>query len=132
MEIRFNGKAALVTEAGCGVGAAIAVAPGAAGAQVAIHYNSNRPGAEKVCADIRARGGPEALLLTADLMDPQAIPAMVSEVAARLGRIDILVDNAGGLLDRRTVSEMPDKIYEQVMELNMGSAFRVSRAVIPL
>ncbi len=132
MEIRLDGKVALITGAGSGIGAAIAVAFGAAGARVVLHYNSSKKGAEKASADIRMQRGPEPLLVKADLLDAKAVAGLIRTVSDTLGRVDILVNNTGGLLDRRVVEEMPDEIYAQVMELNMGTAFRVSRGVIPI
>lgn len=132
MKIQLEGKVALVTGASTGIGAAIAKEFAAAGAKVAIHYHSSKTEAEQVAAAIRSPGGADTLLVRADVMDPQAIIDMVRIVNEKFGRIDILVNNAGGLLDRHFVEEMPDESYWRVMELNMGSAFRVSRSVIPI
>jgi 3-oxoacyl-[acyl-carrier protein] reductase len=132
MEIRLDGKVALVTGASTGIGAAIALVFAEAGARVALHYNNSKAEAEKVAATIRSRGWPETMLVKADVYDGQAIKDMVRAVGDKFGRIDILVNNAGGLLDRQKVEDMPDDAYERVMELNMGSTFRVSRGVIPL
>jgi 3-oxoacyl-[acyl-carrier protein] reductase len=131
MELRFDGKAALVTGASTGIGAAIAAALGASGAKVAVHYNRSRAEAEKTAAAIRG-GGAEALLVQADLTDVRQAERLARTVADAFGRIDILVNNAGGLLDRRPVARMSDEDFDRVMELNIGSAFRVSRAVIPV
>jgi len=132
MEIRFDGKAALVTGASTGIGAAIALALGTAGARVALHYNSSKTEAEKIASLIRAHGGPETVLVKADVLNKSAIADMVRFIDEAFGRIDILVNNAGGLLDRNPVEAMPDETYFRVMELNMGSVFRVSRCVIPI
>lgn len=132
MEIRLDGKTALVTGAGTGIGAAIAVVLGASGARVALHSNASRAGAEKAAAEIRSRGGPEPFLLEADLMEAGAAERIVRMTSEKLGRIDVLVNNAGGLVERLLVEEMPDDTYARVMELNMGTTFRVSRAVIPI
>jgi 3-oxoacyl-[acyl-carrier protein] reductase len=132
MEIRLDGKVALVTGASTGIGAAIAVAFGEAGAKVALHYNANKAKAENVASAIRSKGGSETLLVKADVLDAQAIKDMVRTVNERFGRIDILVNNAGGLLERHFVDEMPDEVYARVMELNLGSTFRLSRSVIPI
>ncbi len=131
-EIRLDGKVALVTGASTGIGAAIAVAFAEAGARVVLHYNSSRAEAERVAATIRSHAGAETLLVKADVLDGHAITEMVRAASEKMGRIDILVNNAGGLLDRHSVEEFPDETYARVMELNMGSTFRVSRSVIPL
>jgi 3-oxoacyl-[acyl-carrier protein] reductase len=132
MEIRLDGKVALVTGASTGIGAAIAKAFAEAGARVVLHYNNSKAEAEKTAAAIRLKGGEEPMLVKADVLDGQAIKDMVRAVGERFARIDILVNNAGGLLGRQNVEDMQDDAYERVMELNMGSAFRVSRSVIPL
>ena len=132
MEIRLDGKVALVTGASTGIGAAIAATFAEAGATVAIHYNSSPDRAAEVAARIRSHGGPEPFLVKADVLNRRETDAMVAAVYGKLGRIDILVNSAGGLLDRHPVEDMPDESYQHVMELNVGSTFRVSRSVIPL
>lgn len=132
MEIRLDGKVALVTGASTGIGAAIAIAFARAGAKLVIHYNNSAAEAKKVAAEVSSCGGGDPLLVKADVLDGQAIKDMVRAVNGRFGRIDILVNNAGGLLDRYSVEDMSDEGYERVMELNVGSTFRVSRSVIPI
>jgi 3-oxoacyl-[acyl-carrier protein] reductase len=132
LEIRLDGKVALVTGASTGIGAAIAVAFARAGAKLVIHYNNSAAEAKKVAAEVSSCGAGDPLLVKADLLDGQAIKDMARAVNGRFGRIDILVNNAGGLLDRYSVEDMSDEGYERVMELNVGSTFRVSRSVIPI
>ena len=132
MEIRLDGKVALVTGASTGIGAAIAIAFAKAGARLVIHYNNSAAEAKKVAAEVSSCGGGDPLLVKADVLDGQAITDMVRAVNGRFGRIDILVNNAGGLLGRYSVEDMSDEGYERVMELNVGSTFRVSRSVIPV
>jgi len=132
LEIRLDGKVALVTGASTGIGAAIAIAFAKAGARLVIHYNNSAAEAKKVAAEVSSCGGGDPLLVKADVLDGQAITDMVRAVNGRFGRIDILVNNAGGLLGRYSVEDMSDEGYERVMELNVGSTFRVSRSVIPV
>jgi 3-oxoacyl-[acyl-carrier protein] reductase len=85
-------RSVLVTGASRGIGAAIARAFASAGDTVAVHYGSSRAEAERVLATLDGSGH---VIVQADLRDPEAIRAMVDEAAAPLGRIDVLVNNAG-------------------------------------
>ena len=131
MNIRFDGKMVLVTGAGTGIGAAMATAFATSGARVALHYGKSREKAEEVAASIGSRGGEKPLLVQADVLDGPAIEKMVRAVMSNLGSIDVLVNNAGGMLDRSEVDCMPEETYREVMDLNMGSIFRTSRCVVP-
>ncbi len=90
----LEGKVALVTGASKGIGAAIARELGARGAAVAVNYSGSKAEAEKVVAEIKAKGG-KAVAVQANLADPDAIGPFVQSVARQLGPIDILVNNAG-------------------------------------
>jgi NAD(P)-dependent dehydrogenase (short-subunit alcohol dehydrogenase family) len=85
-------RAVLVTGASRGIGAATAHAFAAAGDRVAVHYSSSPDAAEQVLKELPGSGH---VLVQADLADPLAIQTMVDEAAKALGRIDVLVNNAG-------------------------------------
>jgi 3-oxoacyl-[acyl-carrier protein] reductase len=87
-----GGRAVLVTGASRGIGAAVAREFAAAGDRVAVHYGASRDAADEVMASLAGAGH---VLVRADLADPEAVRAMVAEVAAGLGGLDVLVNNAG-------------------------------------
>jgi len=87
-----TGRAVLVTGASRGIGAAVAQAFAAAGDQVAVHYGARREAAMQVRESLPGEGH---VVAGADLADPEAVRRMVEEVAAALGGIDVLVNNAG-------------------------------------
>ncbi len=91
---RLEGKTVLVTGAGTGFGAELAVRAAREGAQVAVHYNSSRQGAEDTATRIRALGG-RAELVQANIVSWDAIKRLADEVWAAFGRLDILINNVG-------------------------------------
>jgi NAD(P)-dependent dehydrogenase (short-subunit alcohol dehydrogenase family) len=92
MEFDFEGKAVLVTGASRGIGKAIAGMFAQAGARVAVNYCRNRERAERTLAGLAGDGH---CLMQGDIADPADCERMVAEVVARMGRIDVLVNNAG-------------------------------------
>ncbi|GHD03601.1 oxidoreductase [Pseudorhodoferax aquiterrae] len=127
----LQGKAALVTGASTGIGAAVAEALGAHGVRVAVHYNQSREAAEAVAGRILAAGG-RAVALRADVRDTAAIQACVAEATQALGAIDILINNAGSLVQRAPIAEFTDALFDEVLHVNALSALAFCRAVVPL
>lgn len=125
------GKAVLITGASSGIGAAAARAFADLGAQVAIHFHSKEQQGQSLADDIAARGG-RAVLVRADLTDPDTAKDMVEEAATKLGKLDILINNAGSLCGRRPFMEIDDQIYNDVMNLNVRSVINASQAAVPL
>ena len=121
---RLDGMVALVTGASAGLGAAIAVGLAEAGADVAAHGNTRSPSA--ACQRIEACGR-RALAITGDLFDRTVSGGLVNAVIAGLGRLDILVNNAG-LIRRAPATEYTDEDWDQVIEVDLTSAFRLARA----
>jgi 3-oxoacyl-[acyl-carrier protein] reductase len=130
LEIRLDGKVALVTGGGTGIGRAIVMALARAGAHVAIHYHTNQAGAEEALAQIKAFGG-KAMAVRADVTRLDEIRRMVAAVTEHLGEITVLVNNAGGLVGRVSVADLTEEHYQKVMDVNLKSAFFVSQAVLP-
>lgn len=126
--LNLEGRRALVTGGGTGIGAAIAVALAEAGADVAFTYLSH-PG-EEVAAQIRALGR-RVYAAPLDATQPDEVTRVVAEAAAALGGpIDLLVNNAGGLVARASLADMSVEHWHTVMDLNLTSAFLVTQAVV--
>ncbi len=123
-------KAVLVTGASTGIGAAVARAFAAQGARVAIHYNASRDEATRLKEGIAASGG-EAILVQGDMAMDGVSERVVEEAATALGRLDGLVNNAGGMLGRVPTVEMTDEHYRRVMDLNARSVLAATRAAHP-
>jgi 3-oxoacyl-[acyl-carrier protein] reductase len=102
-----------------------------AGARVAINYLNGREAAEETLAAIKDAGG-DAFLIQADVTDSNAVKAMLDEVGiAFSGRLDILVNLAGGMVARKTLGEMDEAFFDHVMTLNLKSAFLVLHGALP-
>lgn len=122
---RLDGRAALVTGASRGLGAAISRALGEAGADVVLH--SSREEAREAADAIAVECGVRTACVTADLSDPQAAGRLVDKAVAALGQIDILVNNAG-IIRRAPAADYGDAEWDEVIEVNLSSVFRLSRA----
>lgn len=124
---RLEGKFALVTGAGSGIGRATAELFAREGAGVAV---VDVRGAEETAAAIEAGGG-AALALATDVADNAAVEAMVAAATERFGQVDVLVNNAGILDDYLPAHETPDEVWERVMGVNLKAQFLTARALIP-
>jgi 3-oxoacyl-[acyl-carrier protein] reductase len=130
MELCFDGKTILITGGSGGIGAAAAREFAIAGGTVAIHCNRNRASAELLVASLRDDGA-DAFTVQADLVDPDSAQRLVDVVVSRAGRLDVLVNNAGGLLKRIPIGEADDALGLSLYHLNFGSMFALCRAAIP-
>jgi 3-oxoacyl-[acyl-carrier protein] reductase len=91
---KLTGKVAVVTGASKGIGASIAKALGAAGASVVVNYSSDKAGAEKAVADIKAKGG-KAVAIQGDVSKSADVKQLFDETKKAFGKLDVLVNNAG-------------------------------------
>ncbi len=118
---------ALITGASTGIGAATALEFAKQGSQVAVHYNTSRDAARQVVDSVE-KGGGKAWLFQADLSQADEARTLVSAVLETCGHIDVLVNNAGSLVARRTLFEISDEFWQQVLDVNLNSAFWVTQA----
>jgi glucose 1-dehydrogenase len=129
VEIRLDGKRALVTGANSGIGRAIALALAASGARVAVNYVRQPETAEACVAEIQAQGG-EARALQADVSDPTAVREMFRHLDDAWGGIDVLVNNAGIDGVRATGWEADLAAWRHVFEINLFGAFFCAREAL--
>jgi len=127
----LKSKVVLVTGASTGIGAATAKGFAANGARVMVHYNASKAEAGAVVAEIIAAGG-EAALVQGDISDRSVPARIVANTVKHFGRIDVLINNAGGMLGRKWLGEMDDAHYDRVMDLNVWSVVAFMREVAPL
>jgi 3-oxoacyl-[acyl-carrier protein] reductase len=120
-------KVVLVTGSSTGIGAAVAKAFGANAAIVAVHYNNSKAEADRVATDIERAGG-KAAVLQGDVSDSAVCQRLVDDTVSRFGRIDVLINNAGGIIKRIPITEMSDDIFDKLVQLNMRSTLMCTKA----
>lgn len=127
MELR--GRVALVTGAGHRVGRAIALALGARGMRIAVHYNATADGAKETVRLIESAGG-EARAFSGDLTDATMPHSLVASVVDAFGRLDVLVNSAAVML-RTPFGEVTPKQWDDIMSLNIRAPFFLAQAAAP-
>jgi NAD(P)-dependent dehydrogenase (short-subunit alcohol dehydrogenase family) len=128
MKVDLDGRVALVTGAGAGIGRAIALALAENGALVGVNDIDDR--GEDTCQEITGRGG-TAAFFQANVGDPASVNEMVESLTRDLGPIDILVNNAGvnAGKDRRPVHEFADEEWHRIIRIDLDGVFYCSRVV---
>ncbi|HEY1714199.1 MAG TPA: glucose 1-dehydrogenase [Solirubrobacteraceae bacterium] len=124
----LSGAVTIVTGAGRGIGAAIARRFAAAGSDVVLSARSGVD-LEKVAASIGAPG-PRVLTVTADMTDPAVPERLVEETMARFGRVDVLVNNAGGAAPTPFLDTTPEQLSE-AFHFNVAASFALTKRAVP-
>ncbi|MEC8917637.1 MAG: SDR family NAD(P)-dependent oxidoreductase, partial [Pseudomonadota bacterium] len=119
----------IITGAGRGIGAATALMAAQKGYAVAVNYRSDKASADKVVAEIEADGG-RAIAVQADVVDEAAIVAMFETVDRELGRVEVLVNNAGVVDQISRVDEMSFERVDRMMKINVVGPFICAREAI--
>lgn len=120
---------ALVTGASRGIGKAIALELGSGGAHVAVNFRTNEAEAKAVADSIRSSGY-RAESFQADVSSTEDVTAMVNAVHAKLGNVDILINNAG-MASVRSIEEQTEEDFDRALAINLKSAFLCTQAVLP-
>ena len=129
MDVRLDGKRAVVTGGNSGIGEAIAVCLSEAGARVAINYVSHPEAARALVQRIQEQRG-IAMAINANVSEPEAVAKMFKSIEAAWGGIDILVNNAGIDGDRAFGWETDIATWRKVIEVNLLGAFYCAREAL--
>lgn len=130
LAMKLVDQVALVTGAGSGIGQATAIELAREGADIAANYFHSREGAEETCRKIKEMGR-QCITIKADVTKAGQVEEMVRRVLQKFGKVDILVNNSGGIIERSRIAEMSEKLWDDMLDLNFKSVFLCSKAVIP-
>jgi 3-oxoacyl-[acyl-carrier protein] reductase len=128
MTKKLEGKIAFITGGSRGIGAAIAKRLAADGAKVAITYTKGADAAASVVKEIEDAGG-KAIAIQADAADAEAVKAAVEKTVATLGRLDVLVNNAGTAIPK-TFEETTLEEMDRVLDINIRGVFLATQAAL--
>jgi 3-oxoacyl-[acyl-carrier protein] reductase len=127
---KLQGKVAVVTGASKGIGAGIARALGAAGASVVVNYASDKAGADKAVADIKAKGG-QAIAVKGDVSKSADVKRLFEETGKAYGKLDVLVNNAG-VFKFAPLEQSDEAEYQRQFGINVWGTIQTTREALPL
>ena len=127
---RFTNMTVVVAGAGRDIGRACAIRFAQEGANVVLTYNGAAEGAATAVAEIEKLGS-SALAIKADLTNASEVEAAISAAADKFGEIQGLVHVAGGLIARKTIADMDEAFWHQVLDVNLTSLFLMTKAALP-
>jgi len=125
----LKGRRVLVTGASSGIGSAAAVLFSEQDCYIGVHYFRTPGGAEKILEQVKKNS--DGILLRADVRDEKQVEEMVEQFADKAGSIDILINNAGSLIDRQPFETATLDYHEDIYATNVRSIFLVTRAALP-
>lgn len=128
-ETMKKSRVALVTGGSGGIGRAAAMALGAAGWRVAVHYNTNRQAAQNISDTIIAAGS-QAIAVQADVTDLEAVQRMCEDVRICLGGLDLLVNNAG-VADIVPFADITPERWRRMMSADLDGVYNCCKAALP-
>lgn len=129
--MNFDSKIVWITGSSTGIGRAAALAFAQKGADVIIHCHSSVDEARTLEAEINALGR-RCLLVQGDVADRTQVEQMTAQVESTFGRLDVLVNNAGALIQRTRLEDMDEVLWDRVMNVNLKSVYLVCKAALPL
>jgi 3-oxoacyl-[acyl-carrier protein] reductase len=125
----LKGKKVLITGSSLGIGAAAAAMFSRQGSFVGVHYCNSKAPAEQVLAEVKKNS--DGVLIQADVCNTDDIKAMVKQFAQAAGGIDVLVNNVGSMIERRTLEEATAEYHDKVYATNVRSIVLVSKEALP-
>ena len=129
--MKLKNKVAIVTGGSRDIGKAVSLKLAAEGASVVVNYFSNAAQGAETVAEIEAAGG-KAIAVAGDMTKADDVANLVAESQKAFGEsIDILVNNVGGMVERKTIEEMDEEFFNYVMQLNLTSTFLTTKAARP-
>lgn len=129
--MRLKDKVAIVTGGGRDIGREVSLKLAAEGARVVINFANDAVSAAETLDRVRAAGG-EAVLHQADVSTGAGAAGLIKAATGAFGeRIDILVNLAGGMVQRRPLAEIDEAFFDEVMNLNLRSTYLTTRVAVP-